>query len=82
MGLYYGIRLRDYMTGSYYRIILRNDIMELYYGIISMKTIPGMPGTSPEPPGIPGIPHGPKKQPYLNRYTAAEALDYCVQTCL
>ena len=28
--------------------------MELYYGIILMKKIPGMPGTSPELPGIPG----------------------------
>ena len=30
--------------------------MESYYGIIFMKRIPGMHGTSPEPPGIPGIP--------------------------
>ena len=30
--------------------------MELHYGIIFMKMIPGMPGTSPETPGIPGIP--------------------------
>ena len=45
----------DCITGSYYRIILQN-IMELYYGITFMKRIPGMPGTSPEPPGIPGVP--------------------------
>ena len=30
--------------------------MGLYYGIIFMKRILGMLGTSPEPPGIPGIP--------------------------
>ena len=30
--------------------------MDSYYGIILMKRIPGMPGTSPEPPGISGIP--------------------------
>ena len=28
--------------------------MELYSGIIFMKRIHGMPGTSPEPPGFPG----------------------------
>ena len=48
MELYYGI---------YCGIILRNDIMELYYGNF-MKRIPGMPGTFPEPPlgsrGSPG----------------------------
>ena len=42
--------------GSYYGIILPNDIMELHYAMIFMKRIPGMPGTSPEPPGILGIP--------------------------
>ena len=30
--------------------------MESYYGIIFMKQILGMPGTSPEPPGILEIP--------------------------
>ena len=30
--------------------------MEIYYGIIFMKKILGMPGTSPETPGILGIP--------------------------
>ena len=48
--------VQNYIMGSYYGIVLQNDIMELYYGIIFMKTIPGMPGTSQEPPGIPGIP--------------------------
>ena len=34
--------------------------MELYHGIIFMERIPGMPGTSPEPPGSRGSPgHGP-----------------------
>ena len=37
-------------------IIYRNDIMEVYYGILFTKTIPGLPGTSPETPGILGIP--------------------------
>ena len=37
--------------GSYYEIILWNDIMELYYGIIVMKRIHRMPGTALEPPG-------------------------------
>ena len=48
--------LRKYITGSHYGIILRNDLMELYYAIILMKRIHGMPGTSPETPGIPGVP--------------------------
>ena len=48
--------LQNYITGSYYRIILRNDINEVYYGIIFMKRIPGMPRTSLELPGAPGIP--------------------------
>ena len=30
--------------------------MELYYGIMFAKRIPGMPGTSPELPGVIGIP--------------------------
>ena len=30
--------------------------MELYYGTLFMKRIPGMPGPSPEIPGIAGIP--------------------------
>ena len=48
---------RNYITASYYAIILRNDITELYYGIIFVKSILGMPGTSPAgAPGIPGIP--------------------------
>ena len=45
--------LQNHITGSYYGIILRNDIMELYYGITFMKSIPRMLGTSLEPPGIP-----------------------------
>ena len=48
--------LQKYITGSYYRITSRNDIMKLYHGIIFMNRTSGMPGTSPEPPGIPGIP--------------------------
>ena len=47
--------LQNYIPGSYYRIILENHIMELDYGIIFIKRIPGVPGTSPEPPGILGI---------------------------
>ena len=50
--------LWNYITGSYYRIILPNDIMELYYGTIFMKRILGMPGTSPETPGNPRDPLG------------------------
>ena len=56
-GLYYGIILRDKITESYYGIILRNHTTEWYYEIILQdhlyERIPGMPGTSPEPPGIP-----------------------------
>ena len=95
-------------------IILRNDIMELYYRIIFMKRILGMARTSLEPPGIPRTPwarswdpqgrpwdpwvrpwdprgaplgppwepHGPQKYQYLNKYTAPEAFDCCVRTCL
>ena len=51
---------RNYITGSYYEIILQNDIMYLYYGVIFMQRTTGMPGTSPEPPRIPGFPwHAP-----------------------
>ena len=53
----------------------------------------GPPGTPLGPPGTPlGPPrdaprtprnsYGPQKQPYLEKYTALEALDCCVQNCL
>ena len=53
--LYHGIMLRNDMLGSDCGIASQNDVMELYYGIIFMKRIPGMPRTSREPPGMPGI---------------------------
>ena len=46
----------------------------------------GPPGTPLGPPGTPlgslwtpGDPHGPKKQQYLNKCTAPEALDCCIR---
>ena len=48
--------LQSYITGSYYGMILWNDIVELYYGIIFTQRITGMPGTSWSPHGVPGIP--------------------------
>ena len=53
--------LRNCITGSYYGIILQNDIMELYYRI--MKRIPRMPRTSHELPWDPGDPLGPPLGP-------------------
>ena len=42
--------------------------MELHYGIICTRKIPGMPGTSPEPPGVLGIswarPWDPRGRPW------------------
>ena len=54
--IYHWIILWDYITKSYYGIILLNDSMELYHEIIFLKRISRMPGTSREPPGILGIP--------------------------
>ena len=52
----YRIMLWNYITGSHYGIISRNDIMKFYHVSIFMKRIPGMTGTSPELPGISRIP--------------------------
>ena len=52
--------LQNHIMGSYYRIILPNDIMKLYYGIIFMKRIPNKPGTFQE---LPGIPRSPRARP-------------------
>ena len=52
MGSYYGIMLRNHITGSAHGIILMNDIMELYYGIIYEKD----PGDARDIPGAPWYP--------------------------
>ena len=42
-GLYYGIRLRDYITGLYYGVIILLDyITESYYGIILRNHMTGL----------------------------------------
>ena len=98
MVLYYGMMLWNCITGSYYGIALRSDILELYLGIFLMKMNHGMSAMSPEPPGIPGIPWArpwdPGGRPWdprggswdpqgqLDEHTAPEAFDCCVGTCL
>ena len=79
--------LRNYITGSYYGIILQNhygiilrdDIMELYYGIIFMKRILGMRRTSATLPGIPGIrwarPWEPRGRPWDARAGSWDSRD-------
>ena len=39
-------------------------------------------GPASDAPRTPRDPHGPQKRSYLHRYTAPEALDCCVRTCL
>ena len=65
--------LRNYITGSYHGIILRHDIMELYYGIIFIKWgwlgRPRSPlGSQGFPGRAPGAPRGrswnPKARPW------------------
>ena len=58
MKLYDGIPSHNHFMELYYGVILRNDIMECYYRMILIKSIPGIPGESPEPPGASGMPPG------------------------
>ena len=66
MGSHYGIilRLQDNITELDYGIILRNDIMELYYGIICMKRIPGDAWDAPESLGPRGRPWDRQARPW------------------
>ena len=56
MELYYGVTLQNYITGSCSRIILRDHITQLYYGIIFHEKDSGYARDAREPPWIQGIP--------------------------
>ena len=68
MELYYGIRTRNYTMESNHSSRLRNHLIEFNYGIIWWNYITELHG----------IPRR-RTLPYLNKFTAPEALDRCIR---
>ena len=88
----YEMILWNYIMELNYGITLQNHIMRSYYGITlqnyPVKRNPWILGTSQRPPGNsrdltgPLDPPATIKRPYLNKFTAPEALGCCIRICL